>query len=90
MSNGLRHERRLRLSDRDAARVGGTPIAKSARATAITIANDRVNAEIAAWCDRGKSVSDLREQRLKRREAKRRLSQAKAAIYAELQLTQQK
>lgn len=80
----LTGKRRLRQADRDLARVGRTDIAKSARMTAVLLANERVNDEVAAWCDAGRAVSDLREARLRKREKKKMLAEAKAVIYAQL------
>ena len=80
----LTGNKRLGQADRDLARVGRTDIAKSARMTAVLLANERVNDEFAAWCDAGCAVSDLREQRLRKREKKKMLAEAKASIYAAL------
>ena len=77
-------QKRLRQADTDLARVGRTDIAKSARMTAVYAANERVQDEVAAWCDAGRSVSQLREARLRRRDEKRMLAEVKAGIYARL------
>jgi hypothetical protein len=77
----LTGHRALRQVDTDLARMGGTPVSKSAKARAVVLAQERVYEEIATFCDTGKEVSDLREQRLRHRERKRLLAEAKRTLW---------
>jgi len=82
----MRHltgNKRLGQSDRDLARVGDRPISKASKHRAILAEMHRVNEEIDAFCDTGRHVSDLREARLRKREKKKLLQEAKRVIYAE-------